>query len=79
MIKTKTIKTKVPNELNFSGAACHAADKGFSDARIRALGRWKSDAFKVYIRSDTLPGANSGAPNENIVQNHLNIALVNVF
>ena len=36
------------------GAACHAADKGFSDAQIRALGRWKSDAFKVYIRSDTL-------------------------
>lgn len=36
------------------GAACYAADKGFSDAQIRALGRWKSDAFKVYIRSDTL-------------------------
>ena len=36
------------------GAACHAADKGFSDAQTRALGRWKSDAFKVYIRSDTL-------------------------
>ena len=36
------------------GAACHAADKGFSDAQIRALGRWKSDAFKVYIRSETL-------------------------
>lgn len=36
------------------GAACHAAEKGFSDAQIRALGRWKSDAFKLYIRSDTL-------------------------
>ena len=36
------------------GAACYAADKGFSDAQIRALGRWKSDAFKLYIRSDTL-------------------------
>ena len=36
------------------GAACYAADKGFSDAQIRALGRWKSDAFKLYIRSDNL-------------------------
>jgi hypothetical protein len=36
------------------GAACHAAEKGFSDAQIRALGRWKSDAFKVYIRTETL-------------------------
>ena len=23
--------------------ACHAADRGYSDAQIRALGRWKSD------------------------------------
>ena len=36
------------------GAACHAADRGFSDAQIRALGRWKSDAFKLYIRLDSL-------------------------
>ena len=36
------------------GAACHAAEKGFSDSQIRALGRWKSDAFKLYIRNDTL-------------------------
>ena len=38
------------------GAACLAADKGFSDAQIRALGRWKSDAFKLYIRNSTLQG-----------------------
>ena len=37
------------------GAACLAAEKGFSDAQIRALGRWKSDAFKLYIRNSTLP------------------------
>ena len=37
------------------GAACLAAAKGFSDAQIRALGRWKSDAFKLYIRNSTLP------------------------
>ena len=36
------------------GAACHAAENGFSEAHIRALGRWKSDAFKLYIRSSTL-------------------------
>ena len=36
------------------GAACHAADLGFSDSQIRALGRWKSDAFKLYIQNETL-------------------------
>ena len=36
-------------------ATCLAAEKGFSDAQIRALGRWKSDAFKLYIRNSTLP------------------------
>ena len=36
------------------GGACHAADKGYSDAQIRALGRWKSDPFKVYLRSAVL-------------------------
>ena len=36
------------------GAACYAAEKGFSDAKIRALGRWSSDAFKVYIRPPSL-------------------------
>ena len=32
------------------GAATTAAAMGFSDNRIRQLGRWKSDAFKLYIR-----------------------------
>ena len=32
------------------GAASSAADNGLSDAQIRHLGRWKSDAFKLYIR-----------------------------
>ena len=36
------------------GGACHAADRGYSDAQIRALGRWKSDACKVYLRSEIL-------------------------
>ena len=36
------------------GGACHAAEKGYSDAQIRALGRWKSYAFKVYLRSEVL-------------------------
>ena len=38
------------------GAACLAADKGFSDAQIRALARGKSDAFKLYIRNSILQG-----------------------
>ena len=33
------------------GAATSCAEKGASDAQIRRLGRWKSDAFKRYIRS----------------------------
>ena len=36
------------------GAASHAADKGFSDAQIRLLGRWKSNAFQRYIRVPSL-------------------------
>jgi len=36
------------------GAASYAAERGFSDAQIRGLGRWKSDAYKVYLRSEVL-------------------------
>ena len=36
------------------GGPCHAADRGYSDEQIRALGRWKSDAFKVYLRTEVL-------------------------
>ena len=32
------------------GAACNAFNQGCSDAQIRQLGRWRSDAFKAYIR-----------------------------
>lgn len=32
------------------GAATYAAQQGLSDAKIRLLGRWKSDAFRKYIR-----------------------------
>jgi integrase len=32
------------------GAATEAAANGWSDAQIRRAGRWKSDAFKSYIR-----------------------------
>ena len=36
------------------GGACHAAEKGYSHAQIRALGRWKSKAIKVCLRSEAL-------------------------
>ena len=36
------------------GAASYAADAGMSDAQIRALGRWKSNAFQKYIRIPSL-------------------------
>ena len=32
------------------GAATSARKAGISDASIQMLGRWKSDAYKVYIR-----------------------------
>ena len=32
------------------GAASDAALRGFSDAQIRLMGRWRSDAFRQYIR-----------------------------
>ena len=35
------------------GAASHAALIGLSDAQIRTVGRWKSNAFLKYIRSPT--------------------------
>ena len=36
------------------GAASFAAQRGMSDAQIRALGRWKSNAFLKYIRIPSL-------------------------
>ena len=35
------------------GAATEAAAKGKSDSLIRNLGRWRSDAFKSYVRLHT--------------------------
>ena len=32
------------------GAACNALSRGYSDAQIREMGRWQSDAFKTYFR-----------------------------
>ena len=36
------------------GAATYAAEQGHSDTQIRHMGRWKSDAFKNYIRISSL-------------------------
>jgi hypothetical protein len=32
------------------GAATHAASLGYADSEIQAMGRWKSSAFKRYVR-----------------------------
>ena len=40
------------------GAASHAAEGGMSDAQIRVLGRWKSNAFLRYIRISSLSSTN---------------------
>ena len=34
------------------GAASLSAEKGLSDSQIRAMGRWNSNAFRKYIRSN---------------------------
>ena len=39
-------------------AATLAAESGFSDAQIRLLGRWRSNAFRKYIRSLGLCASN---------------------
>lgn len=36
------------------GGACFAAEQGLSDAQIRRLGRWKSNAFQKYLRAFTV-------------------------
>ena len=36
------------------GAATYAAEQGISDTKIRHMGRWKSDAFKKYIRISSM-------------------------
>ena len=36
------------------GAATFAAEQGLSETKIKCLGRWKSDAFKKYIRISSL-------------------------
>ena len=36
------------------GAASYVADRGLSDAQIRMLGRWKSNAFRQYIQVPTI-------------------------
>ena len=67
-ISTHTFKIELRRALTFCGldcsrykshsfrigAACHASEKGFSDSQIRALGRWRSDAFRTYIRPPSL-------------------------
>ena len=56
MLRRSTIFAKLPSQLikphSFRiGAATQAASKGASDQQIRSLGRWKSDAYKKYIRN----------------------------
>lgn len=36
------------------GAATWAASNGLSDSQIQRMGRWKSDAFKKYLRHDSI-------------------------
>ncbi|KAI0055192.1 hypothetical protein BV25DRAFT_1773520, partial [Artomyces pyxidatus] len=35
-----------------AGGATHFASEGWPDDRIQALGRWSSEAFRIYIRKN---------------------------
>ena len=66
-VKTSQFTQQLQQALNFCGldstkykshsfrigADSLEAEKWLSDAQIRHLGRWKSDAFKLYIRQPT--------------------------
>ncbi len=69
-VKSVLLLSGTPAE-NFSshlfriGAATTAAHKGLSQQQIQALGRWSSEAFKSYIRSDRSPHQGSSSnPNQ---------------
>ena len=47
--------------------------------RVQELERCGEEALKELKKSSLYLYHEAGAPNENIVQNHLNIALLNVF
>ena len=49
--KAANIKTKLTPHSFRHGGASWASNQGWSDARIRAHGRWHSDAYKRYIRA----------------------------
>nr|XP_055071049.1 carbohydrate-responsive element-binding protein-like [Misgurnus anguillicaudatus] len=56
-LKTVLLQSGIPADLFSShsfriGAATTAAQKGLSQQQIQALGRWSSEAFKTYIRSN---------------------------
>ena len=36
------------------GRCTDLAMAGFSDAQLRQMGRWRSDAFRLYIRNDLI-------------------------
>ncbi|KAK3086984.1 hypothetical protein FSP39_000036 [Pinctada imbricata] len=60
-VLSKTIRSLGLNSLNFKthsfriGAATTAAEMGLSDSDIQVAGRWRSQAFKAYIRSPLTP------------------------
>ena len=42
-----------------AGRATDLAEAGVSDAQIRVAGRWRSDAYKVYLRFEVIPPPSS--------------------
>lgn len=45
------IKTRITPHCFRHGGATWASNDGWSDARIKAHGRWRSEAYKLYVRS----------------------------
>ena len=51
MCKAAKIRSKLTPHALRHGGASWAGQKGWPDARIRAHGRWRSDAYKQYVRA----------------------------
>ena len=77
----KTVKGDLANPLDNENRVFSQWTKNFTnvpDFRFPDLFNYLVGKDPVYS-SESLKSYKSGAPNENIVQNHLNISLLNVF
>lgn len=49
-LKFSTIQSKLTLHSFRRGGATWYSEQGLTDAKLRALGRWKSEAYKCYVK-----------------------------